>query len=278
MSALPIHFASTLPRSGSTLLLNLLSQNPSVHATPTNDLIEHIVQVRDSWTKHISFRAQGLNKIKPRICGVMRGMLSGFYEEELKAGKIILDKSRGWTAYIELLEEVLQRKVKILVTVRSVPDIVASFEKLHRKSTLTKPTPPKEFFLKSQTVYGRAEEVLSPGGVAGIAISRLRDVFNRGLADRLIIVPYKELTKFPIKTANMVSAALELPPFTYDPVNVAQVTHEDDTVHGMELHTIRSQIKPEEGSAWAGVLPPDLVLDINKAYQDIENLANSHIK
>jgi len=35
-----VHFVSGLPRSCSTLLCNLLAQNPRVHATPTSPLHE----------------------------------------------------------------------------------------------------------------------------------------------------------------------------------------------------------------------------------------------
>ena len=35
-----VHFVSGLPRAGSTLLMNLLAQNPKVHATATSGLHE----------------------------------------------------------------------------------------------------------------------------------------------------------------------------------------------------------------------------------------------
>lgn len=277
MVDLPIHFVSTLPRSGSTLLINLLGQNPAIHVTPTNDLIEHVIQVRNTWMNHISFKAQGLNNIKPRILDMLKGMFAGFYAHELEAGKTVLDKSRGWMAYVELLEEIFQRKVKFIVTVRAVEDIVASFEKLHRKSALTKPSSPPSFFFKSQTTAGRAEEILSPGGTLGIAINRLRDVLQRGLHDRVIIVPYKKLTAYPREVAAMVGSFLHLLPFRYAPDNVEQLTHEDDTVHGMELHKIRTKIEPEEKPGWIGVLPESLAHDIVRVYADVNTLASGPV-
>ena len=50
-------FCSCVPRSGSTLLLNLLAQNPAVRVTPTNGLAELLLTVRDAWTEKVEFRS-----------------------------------------------------------------------------------------------------------------------------------------------------------------------------------------------------------------------------
>lgn len=269
----PVHFVSGLPRSGSTLLVNLLGQNPGLHVTPMNDLIEHVVQARNTWMTFAGFRSQGLGNVKPRILGMLKGMFRGFYAPELAAGRTILDNSRAWLAYIELVEEVFERKVKLLVTVRAVEDTVASFEKLHRLYPLTKPPPQQPFAFKSQTVQGRAEEVLSPGGVIGVTVNRLRDALHRKLMDRLILVPYRQLTMRPREVAAAVGAALGLPAHNYNPEQVEHLTQEDDTVHGMPLHRIRSKVEPETACAWQDVLPDSLATTIARDYPDINALA-----
>lgn len=44
-----IYFLAGLPRSGSTLLANILAQNPSIYVTPTSGIVDMLVQVRNSW-------------------------------------------------------------------------------------------------------------------------------------------------------------------------------------------------------------------------------------
>ncbi len=273
MADLPIHFLATLPRSGSTLCANLLGQNPGLHVTPTSGVIDAMMQFRNTWRDNISFRSQGLDLLRPRILCLLKGMMAGFYEKEFEAGKAVLDKSRGWLAQIELLEEILQRPVKMVVTVRNVEDSVASFEKIYRQSPLTKPNPPKQFFFASQTTAGRADEMLSPGGVVGVAINRFRDALTRKLGNRLVIVPYRQLVHHPVETAALIGAALKLPSHRYDPDNVEQLTQEDDTVHGMDLHKIRQKIEPPKQPAWVDVLPRELAENIAKHYADINKLA-----
>ena len=46
-----IYYISGLPRSGSTLLTNILLQNPKFATTATSSLLEFILQVRDNWNK-----------------------------------------------------------------------------------------------------------------------------------------------------------------------------------------------------------------------------------
>lgn len=272
MKKLPIFFVSGLPRSGSTLLMNLLAQNPAFHATPTNDLLELIVNVRNTWTNMISFKAQGINVIKPRILSSMKGSIYGFFENEFEEGKIIFDKSRGWLGNIELLEEVLGRPIKIIVTIRDVRAIVSSFEKLHRKSQLTKTSPASDAFFDMQSINGRARQLLSVQSVVGLSITRFRDALDKGLADRLVIIPYHKLTTQTKDVMYQLHDSLGLQRFEYDPNNVLQKTKEDDSVHGMELHKIRQVVKYQEPD-WDTILTPFVNDWISKEYEDINEIA-----
>ena len=274
MKQLPLLFVSGLPRSGSTLLMNLLGQNPNFHVTPTNDLLEIITTVRDSWTNMISFKSQGIETVKPRILSSLKGSIYGFFENEFDEGKVVFDKSRGWLANIELIEEILGREVKIIVTVRDIRAIVSSFEKINRKSQVTKPMPGGQAYFDYQTIEGRAAQLLHQESVLGLSINRIRDVFNRGLSDRLIIMPYHKLTTETQNVMNDLHTLLGFPEFEYTPDNVEQVTHEDDSVHGMKLHEIRKEIKPVEPD-WEQVLTPDLCDKILNEYRDLIDLANS---
>lgn len=273
MSDLPIIFVSGLPRSGSTLLMQLLGQNPANHVTPTNDLIELVVRVRDSWQSFDGFKSQGLKQIEPRIRSTLRGMIEGFYRDEFAAGQTIFDKSRGWPAYIELLEELLERPVKVIVTIRDIRNIVASFEKLHRKHSLTEHAVGGPEYFKAQTVKGRTECLIGEAACVGLAVNRLMDAIDRGLSDRLIVVPYNELTANPVGTVALLHARLGLPPFVCDPSNVQQLTNEDDTVHGLDLHTVRQRVEPADPNAWQGILPQPVADWLDKDFSDIQHLA-----
>ena len=44
-----VHFISGMPRSGSTLLCNILNQNPRFHATGTSGVLDLLLLVRNNW-------------------------------------------------------------------------------------------------------------------------------------------------------------------------------------------------------------------------------------
>lgn len=268
-----ILFTSGMPRSGSTLLQNLLSQSPDHHCTSTNDMLDMVMRVRDSWMASTGFIAQGLDRVEYRVKAFLRHAMHGFYEAELSAGKAVFDKSRGWMSNIETVEAILGRRIKVIVTVRDLRDVMASFEKIYRKSTFTDhPAPPPENFQRL-TVTGRAERLLSIEKIVGYAVNCLQDVHARGLEDRLVVVPYWELTHYPVETIRRVCLECGVPEFDCDPINVPQTTMEDDTVYGMKLHSTRPVVEPDRGNAWRGVLPDELAARIEAGFPEIQALA-----
>ncbi len=265
-------FCSSLPRSGSTLLSTLLSQNENNYCSTTSDLIELVVQVRNTYLNFEGFQSQGMKEIKPRIRKLMKGMLEGFYEDELSRGKTVFDKSRGWMAYIELLEEILEEKIKIICCVRDVRDIVASFERLYRTNQLTKSDAIGEAYFDCQTIDGRVEQLLSPASVLGISLNRLRDVFDRKVDNRLIIVPYTELVNDPISTILEISTLVGSSPFICKLNNIEQKNKEDDTVHKMELHTVRENVNFNGSTKFEDILPDRISNMINDRFPFIQEL------
>ena len=53
-----IFFNPSLPRSGSTLLQNVLMQNPEIYSTPTSGVIEFLLNARSIYTVGEAFKAQ----------------------------------------------------------------------------------------------------------------------------------------------------------------------------------------------------------------------------
>lgn len=275
MRNLPIFFVSGLPRAGSTLLMNLLGQNPNHIVTPTSGLIEIFMRVKNGWKDYIEFKAMGLENAKPHVMGALKGIVYGYFEQAFDDDKIVFDKSRGWLYYIEDLEQILGREVKILVAVRDVRDICASFEKIYQNRSIQYDYPLGEAFFKCQTIVGRCEHLLSDGGVVGIAVNRLRDALSRKIKNRLIVVPALALTSRPAAVLNNIHQLLGLPLFEYDPKKVEQITHENDLWHGMDLHTIKPEVKPILTETWKEVFPQKYADELGKRYADINQMARA---
>lgn len=242
-----IHFIAGLPRSGSTLLCNILNQNPEFHATATSGILDIILAIRNQWENVDTLRAA---PNKPGKDAVVKGILPNYFSNIDKP--VVFDKSRGWPAYIELAEFILEREVKVLVPVRPIVDVLASFEKLYRKNAHNWQFPQeKSHYAQFQTVEGRADIFMKADQPVGIAYNRIRDALHRGFNDRMAFIEFDDLTSRPDEMMQAIYEFLDEPYYVgHDYANVDQTTSENDDIHGIPgLHIIRHEIKPLKSDA-----------------------------
>ena len=266
-----IHLISGLPRSGSTLLSNILNSNPSHFVTPTNATLQLIQLIVNNWTSLESFKSQGIEKLTPRIQSSLRELLFGFYKEELDKDLIIFDKDRGWLNNIELIEEVLGCEVKIICCVRDIKQIASSFEKLNNKT----PTIRNNLYstdVARLSIYSRTNDLLSPTGVIGNCVQSLRDAYQKGYNNRLLIVKFEQLTTDPEFVLLQIHKFLNLKQFNYNFENVEQTIFEDDSVYGLQgLHVIRNKVAPIISDT-TEVLGEQICREIDEAYADMKKI------
>lgn len=241
------YFISGLPRSGSTLLCNLLLQNPNFHATSTSSLLELIIQLRDNWTSLESHKnnPEGQDKL-----AVIKAVIENYHKTNKP---IIFDKNRGWTNHIEFLQKILgEENVKIICCVRNLEDIISSFEKLFRKNRADGEIHGEFKIPKMKTLQGRAEIWTSDEGVIGRPYINLKDAFDRGLESRLVLLPYEYFTRNTEESMKALYDFIDEPYFKHNFENIEQKIFEDDLGYGWgsDLHKIKEgKIIPSESDA-----------------------------
>ena len=224
-----------------TLLLNILGQNPRFRVGSTSGIMDVMFGVRNQWDKLIEFKASPNPAAKRRV---LRGILEAYYADS--EHPVVFDKCRGWlsTGMTEMAEEVLGRKARILVPVRDMREILASFEKLHRRNAMTQSGQEAQNYFAFQTVAGRCEVWMRPDQPVGLALSRVGDALRRGFRDRMHFVHFSQLTRCPAETLQGIYEFLGEEPFPHDFQNVQQLTQEDDAAHGLPgLHAIRPRVE-----------------------------------
>lgn len=241
-------FMGGFPRAGSTLLANILNQNPKFHGTATSGLVGSVINVRDNWRQSDIYRANPEEYLYPKIQSMLKYMIVGFYEKEVRNNIIPIDKNRGWVGFIDLLEEIFDCNIKILFPVRNVIDVCISMEKINRISTATQHGDNGNW-LNEQTTIGRAENFIKDDGIFGLPILRLREISYRQQLDRLVLVPFNDLTQYPKQTMEKIHDELEIEKFHYDFNNIKQTIVEYDTQHGFAPNSLH---KINEGK----LLPP----------------------
>lgn len=251
------YYISGLPRAGSTLLCNILAQNSKFFVSPaTSGCHDVLFNIRNQWDRLIEHQAEGVEYSQLRR--VLSATLDAYHNTDKE---IIIDKGRGWLSLIELIEFIKGEPAKIIVPVRDISEILASFEMLWRKSTgMTQWAFESSDYFKAQTVEGRCDIWSGSGQPVGLAYNRLKDAIQRGKASSMLFVEFNDLTQRPGETMRRVYEFLGEEPFEHNFNNVEQYTKEDDVnVHRIPgLHTIRSVVAPVPNKA-TEVLGPQLV-------------------
>lgn len=233
------HFLNGMPRSGSTLLANVLNQNPRFWTTPTSGICQLLLQTNAVWNQISELRASATVNEK---LSMFRFMLEGFHTTDKE---VIISKSRGWVCAFELMEQILGRKPKILVTYRDIPSILSSCEKLFRRE-LSDPASTARFGSNMETLEGRLAYWTAADQLVGANYNRIRDCVVRGHREHMHFINFDQLTADPETVLRGVYDFLGEPFFEgHDFRNVAQTTHENDAEHGfVDLHTIRPDVQP----------------------------------
>lgn len=239
-----IYFVAGLPRCGSTALLSLMAQNPRIYTAPISGLSGIFSGIFANWDKGESHIELPNPEAKRRV---LLATLENYHDTDRP---VILDKDRQWVLHLPLLEDLLERPVKVIIPVRPIPEILASFEMLRRKT-------PAAFTLADEslgpgsTIAGRAQYFAGPGGALGLAYNALKDAVTSGYLDRMLFVDYNKLTSAPKTQLKRVYEFLEEPYFEHDLNNVEQIAHGDSwrAQKLVGLHDVRKEFKKEPKSA-----------------------------
>jgi len=242
-----VHFIAGLPRSGSTLLCNILSQNPKFHATATSGLVDCVVNTRDMFDENPAFKAMDEEENKKRRKGAIKGLIDGYFDGI--DAEVCFDKNRGWAAHMELLSWLYGKEnVKVILCLRDMREILASFEVLHRKTLEdgSSTSQNRQAPGASSTALGRAQILANGDNVVGNARDIVVDAAERGWGPNLYCLDYEHLCAAPDKVMESLYEFLGEDLYEHDFDNVEAVTVEDDRVHGFkDLHTIRPKVEPQ---------------------------------
>ncbi len=132
MKAKNFFYLAGLPRTGSTLLGEILNQNEHIHVTPASPLSEVVGDVLNKWRANaVTLKAY---KHPDQLANVWRGIREGMYRHRKEP--VIIDKSWAWHMNdpIDSARKVLGEEMKIICTVDNVADCLASFIMLIRSN------------------------------------------------------------------------------------------------------------------------------------------------
>jgi len=236
-----IFYNVSLPRSGSTLLQNVLAQNPNIYATPTSGLYELINTSREVFSARLEFASQDvdlMDKAFSRYCkGAIDGFCSGLSEKDY-----VIDKSFNWASNFTLLETIYDEKPKMIIMVRDLREIFASMEKAFRNSPFKVHAAINWQKLESTTLQKRVES-WSTSMPLGSSLDKLKDLINCKNDKDVFFIKYEDFCAYPSPIMTSLYKYLDIEYYQHDFNKVEQLTNQNDSYYFFS-HKIREQIKP----------------------------------
>lgn len=233
------NFMAGMPRSGSTLLISILNQNPALYGTPTSPLLDLLFLNEMAWRKCPSVIA---NPIPTQLESISESIINGCWEHIPQ--NIIIDKHRAWGRNLPAIQHIFKKKPKLIITVRDVSSVIASFMRLLRNSKQS-PNYIDQILLNKRlalTDMNRAEVlwnefIMDPW-------DSFKTAFNMDKSS-LLLVDYDRLMTDRDTVMKEVYQFLELPHFEHDFNKIENESKDDDLMAwGLEdLHTIRPKLE-----------------------------------
>ena len=250
------HCITGLPRSGSTLLVSILKQNPAFH-TSISDSLYGLVATTINICSSDPVMKHEVPLEKRR--NIVKYLIDGFYHDTDKP--VIFNTNRSWTFATNIIKNLLP-DAKMIVCVRDINWVIDSFELAQRKN----PFSVSSLFPGGHAgnVYTRSKTLMeNPGSIIGDAYAGLKQALAGPEKNMLHILEYEHLTKNPEQALRSIYEFIGEPYFEHDFNNVEGSWDEYDKEIGIKLHTVKKKVEfvPREH-----ILPPD-ILD---RYKDME--------
>jgi sulfotransferase len=210
-----LYFISGLPRAGANLLSNILNQNPDFHTEPVSSLCDYFSHINNSWLKSKYNQVYSTENTKRNL---LKSLLENYHDTDKFS---VFDNNPNWVKNINLVEQILERSIKVICPVRNPAEILASFEKL-RKSNPTRWSPADEALGEKSTIASRAYFYASPDGVLGTSHAMLLDAVTQGFLDRMLFIDYSRFCNSPRSQTKRIYEFFELSEFNHDFQNINQ--------------------------------------------------------
>jgi sulfotransferase len=223
---------SGLPRSGSTLLSSILSQNPDIHAEGNSAVCQMMWDLDQSCDINCKEQLVANHRQQTQL-DVISAIPHIYYKNVTKP--IIIDKCRSWTlpANLFLMQRYITENIKIIVLERPIIEIVKSFVNLRKENNW------EGDFEKGLLDEGSEPIIRSLHGIKWAKENNANNTF--------LFIQYNDLINNAKKTINQIYKFIDEPIFEHDLNNIINKHPEDDEVYNMiGQHDIRPTINKRQ--------------------------------
>lgn len=235
-----------LPRSGSTLLCNVIGQHPDVTLSADSALPDLLITVLDQAQKSIQ-ESQYDADLSYKLYEDFIDYGTKSWINNLSSTKFYLDKSRAWAEIFNLIFT-LYPDVKIIFTIRDLRGVYLSFDKLSSKGIFSNSLSSyyDDFQDFDRDFLDERIDYFLKGDMVKKHLSRLKELvdLDRSYLDRIKIIRYEDFMENPNKILYETSNFLGLESYNFNLDNISQINYKDTFYLPYGYHKIKKSLTP----------------------------------
>lgn len=214
-----IHFCSGLPRTGSTVLMNILQQNPQIFTTGTcalPEVLKNNILIKSRYRE--SFQAMSSEQADSAMYGMIQGATQGWFSG-LTDKPVVISKNRGWSDLLHLYPN-----SKTIACVRDIRDIVESFGRVNDKLKAIHSFGDAQHLYPAMLEVEKYDYFFKEANAFSVSLyqelPRLMELYKKD-PSRVKFVRYEDFLKDPITMLHNIYSFLGMPYYDHDLNNIS---------------------------------------------------------
>jgi len=233
---------TSLPRSGSTLLLYVLNQNPKFTIGPDSEIGQILNVNKDFIRNNISHFQLPHEIVSDCFYNFCRSGVDAWIKTISNPETIFIDKSRHWLKDLDYIFNIFP-DLKIVVTIRDLRSIVNSFEKMCQNSLYVNNN---EYFnnLNQDLQLQRVSNILNINYLEEglLSLKQLIDIPKK-YKDQIFISRYEDLIEDPQSHLNQIYDFFGMDRFVHNFQDITQDFYNDNPYQPFGCHKIKSKLE-----------------------------------
>jgi len=124
-----IFFSGGLPKSGSNMIKNVLSQNEKISIYPYSPIIDSLSTMKSTFFNQEAARNRNIDSFEECIKSFLKEGLAGWSKVLNKKASVYIDDNRNWLGNLEDLENIFNGKM--IVFIKDLKSIINSLEYIY---------------------------------------------------------------------------------------------------------------------------------------------------
>lgn len=243
---------SGLPRSGSTLLGNVLNQHPDITAEMDSCLSDILTNISEHSEKTYLETQHTMKEMKELYYSFMRSGIIGWVTK-LCDTEIYLDKDRSWAVDFDLLFNLVPN-AKVIFLVRDLRGVVSSLEKLETSERVMSPSTDVLYDFEDRDEY-RNEDLMDKRinsylktDMIYTPLFAIKEAFDceRDYLRNFKFVTYENFIENPKEVLDDIYKFIGVKQFDNDLNNITQEHFHDASYAPWGNHTIQPKLTPKK--------------------------------